>query len=62
MCCGCAVIIVPHLLYDAVYTAPPTMLTSVCCGSYRDLKMENILLDKRKRNVKIVGKGHVSCE
>ena len=34
----------------------PTVVTSVCCGYYRDLKMENILLDKRKRNVKIVGK------
>ena len=31
-------------------------LTGVCRGYYRDLKMENILLDKRKRNVKIVGK------
>ena len=31
-------------------------ITGVFYGNYRDLKMENILLDKRKRNVKIVGK------
>ena len=52
VCHGGCVMIVSQLLYD-VHT-----LWSPCynCGSFRDLKMENILLDKRKRNVKIVGK------
>ena len=32
------------------------MITSFCFPLCRDLKMENIMLDEKKKNIKIVGK------